>query len=108
MSIRVTSRIIRLPKVRLELALCISGYFVRQKVTRRNEAMHRFFDPVPFSSMFGIEDTKLALFGSGWNDSGLWDDVMLLAGRAWNASTDEDRLLSWHHLVMAVGNFKSS
>jgi hypothetical protein len=41
-----------------------------------------------------------------WDDGGLWDDIQVLAGRFWNAKDDKTRLLCWHHLVLAVGNFK--
>jgi hypothetical protein len=44
---------------------------------------------------------------SGWNDGGLWDDVLFLADRFLEArSGEEEQVLRWHHLVMAVGNFK--
>jgi hypothetical protein len=41
-----------------------------------------------------------------WNDGGLWDDILWLALLAWDATGEPDRSLRWHHLVMAVGNFK--
>jgi hypothetical protein len=41
-----------------------------------------------------------------WDDGGLWDDVQILAGRFWKAVDDKARLVCWHHLVPAVGNFK--
>jgi hypothetical protein len=40
-----------------------------------------------------------------WGDDGLWRDIEHLAGRFWLAD-DRDRSIAWHHLVMAVGNFK--
>jgi hypothetical protein len=43
---------------------------------------------------------------SGWNDRGLWEDVRILADRFLEASGSEEEALRWHHLVMAVGNFK--
>jgi hypothetical protein len=41
-----------------------------------------------------------------WDDSGLWDDVRTLANRFWAARNDDEARLRWHHLVLAVGNFK--
>jgi hypothetical protein len=32
--------------------------------------------------------------------------VILLADRIWAASGDHARLIAWHHVVLAVGNFK--
>jgi hypothetical protein len=40
-----------------------------------------------------------------WSDDGLWEDVQRLAARFWVAGDDE-RHVRWHHLVLAVGNFK--
>jgi hypothetical protein len=37
---------------------------------------------------------------------GLWDDIACLAVRARGVTDERDRRLYWHHLVMAVGNFK--
>lgn len=45
-------------------------------------------------------------WGHDWDDRGLWDDVLFLADQVWNASEDWTRRVSWHHLVLAVGNFK--
>jgi hypothetical protein len=54
----------------------------------------------------GIDATKLGVIGAGWQDGGLWDDVLWLAARAWEDGAPQERLCRWHHLVMAVGNFK--
>jgi len=40
-----------------------------------------------------------------WGDGGLWQDIEQLAARFWLAE-ERNRSISWHHLVMAVGNFK--
>lgn len=44
-------------------------------------------------------------FACGWVDVGLWGDVALLADRYWSAPAD-GKVAAWHHLVLAVGNFK--
>src|SRR5438105_11028591 len=54
----------------------------------------------------GLTSAALERFGRDWNDGGLWDDVLFLAARVWSASEDRMRLISWHHLVLAVGNFR--
>lgn len=46
-----------------------------------------------------------------WGDGGLWADVERLAVRFHRAPADDcngylERTVAWHHLVMAVGNFK--
>jgi hypothetical protein len=41
-----------------------------------------------------------------WDDGGLWEDVLFLADRFWAANEEGSRLMCWHHLVLAVGNFK--
>lgn len=42
----------------------------------------------------------------GWDDGGLWHDVLFLADRYLSACDSEEQTLRWHHFVMAVGNFK--
>jgi hypothetical protein len=39
-------------------------------------------------------------------DGGLWDDILWLADGVWKATEDDERRIRWHHLVMAIGNFK--
>ena len=43
---------------------------------------------------------------AGWDDEGLWDDVAWLGEHFWAATDPAERALRWHHLVLAVGNFK--
>lgn len=40
-----------------------------------------------------------------WGNDRLWRDVLALADRFWESEGDL-RLDSWHHLLLAVGNFK--
>jgi hypothetical protein len=47
----------------------------------------------------------IASLSAGWDDGGLWEDVLGLAALVWEKEPDERRL-EWHHLVLAVGNFK--
>lgn len=56
--------------------------------------------------MLGVPVERIRLLGDSWSDGGLWDDIAWLALRTWEAPDDEERRLRWHHLVMAVGNFK--
>lgn len=56
-------------------------------------------------SLPGLEASAISGLFETWSDGGLWADVNWLADRFW-ASEKDDRLVAWHHLVMAVGNFK--
>ncbi len=40
-----------------------------------------------------------------WADGGLWRDVRWLASEVWRSDGREQRI-RWHHLCLAVGNFK--
>ena len=53
----------------------------------------------------GLDSVSIDRLAASWSDGGLWQDVQWLAQRFWNAD-GTDRLVAWHHLVMAVGNFK--
>lgn len=54
----------------------------------------------------GLDNESIRLFARKWKDGGLWSDVAYLADKFWSASDDEERLRSWHHFVLAAGNFK--
>jgi hypothetical protein len=56
--------------------------------------------------LLGIPVERIRLLGDSWSDGGLWDDIAWLALRIWEPADDDERRLRWHHLVMAVGNFK--
>ena len=56
--------------------------------------------------VLGVPAERIRAFGSAWSDGGLWDDIAWLADRAWAAPDDDERRVRWHHLVMAIGNFK--
>jgi hypothetical protein len=58
-------------------------------------------DPLP-----GFTASRARRLAAEWDDDGLWDDVVLLGKRFWAASDPVDRAVRWHHLVLAVGNFK--
>jgi hypothetical protein len=53
----------------------------------------------------GLEARVIRKLSETWSDDGLWADVSWLADRFWVSEKDE-QLVAWHHLVMAVGNFK--
>ena len=53
-----------------------------------------------------LDTEALAALGHAWSDGGLWDDVLWLAARFWDTDDDIARVERWHHLVLAVGNFK--
>jgi hypothetical protein len=57
-------------------------------------------------TVIGIDCDVLEKLGEDWGDDGLWDDILWLADRAWGATHEVERRVTWHHLVMAVGNFK--
>jgi hypothetical protein len=56
--------------------------------------------------VLGVPAERIRAFGSAWSDGGQWDDISWLADRAWAAPDDDERQVRWHHLVMAIGNFK--
>jgi len=60
----------------------------------------------PIAPFDGVAAVDISRWASRWNDTGLWSDVLLLADRVWGASAADERVLAWHHLLMAVGNFK--
>lgn len=50
---------------------------------------------------------QLRTLSSGWSDGGLWDNIRWLAQRFWDTpQSSQDERVAWHHLVMAIGNFK--
>jgi hypothetical protein len=59
--------------------------------------------PDPIDALTG---TQIRHWASQWADGGLWDDILRLSGLFWEARSDPDRRIAWHHLVLAVGNFK--
>jgi hypothetical protein len=54
----------------------------------------------------GLDSENISISASKWDDGGLWRDVGVLSDRFWSTSSESDRLVAWHHLVLAVGNFK--
>lgn len=48
---------------------------------------------------------QILRLGSTWDDGGTWNDVRWLADQFW-LSDDHTRRRCWHHLLLAVGNFK--
>jgi hypothetical protein len=61
---------------------------------------------MPMTTLLGIDCERLMELGSDWSDRGLWNDVLWLSLRAWEATDEAQRRDRWHHLLMAVGNFK--
>jgi hypothetical protein len=60
-------------------------------------------DPDPLPGFTAARASKLA---AEWDDGELWDDVAWLAEQFWAATDPADRAVRWHHVVLAVGNFK--
>jgi hypothetical protein len=56
--------------------------------------------------ILGVPAARLRALGETWDDGGLWNDILWLALLARSATDDRERRMRWHHLVMAVGNFK--
>lgn len=54
----------------------------------------------------GFTASRARKLAAGWDDGGLWDDVAWLGEDFWSATDPADRAVRWHHLVLAVGNFK--
>lgn len=57
------------------------------------------------SPLPGLAAEDVRRLSESWDDGGLWNDILWLADR-FVASEGELRSVAWHHLVMAVGNFK--
>lgn len=60
---------------------------------------------MPSRPLPGLSARQARSLAERWNDDGLWEDIAWLADRFWSAPHD-DATVPWHHLVMAVGNFK--
>jgi hypothetical protein len=54
----------------------------------------------------GLTAARATALAGAWDDGGLWDDVCWLAQRCWREQQTQLAPLGWHHLVVAVGNFK--
>ncbi|MEE6179207.1 hypothetical protein [Mycobacterium sp. 050134] len=54
----------------------------------------------------GLTASKALALAQTWTDGGLWNDVLWLARRCWQIDEPTALALRWHHLVLAVGNFK--
>jgi hypothetical protein len=59
----------------------------------------------PEGELPGLDAKTLDRLSESWDDGGLWKDIRFLADRFWSGP-DTDRVMAWHHLVFAVGNFK--
>jgi len=58
------------------------------------------------SPLPGLDADAISRLAAQWHDEGLWDDVSLLANALWAADGEGERRVRWHHVVLAVGNFK--
>jgi hypothetical protein len=58
------------------------------------------------SELPGLTPERVIALEGTWDDGGLWDDVMWLSRMCWQEGTPEQAALRWHHLVLAVANFK--
>jgi hypothetical protein len=56
--------------------------------------------------ILGVPAERIRALGETWDDGGLWNDILWLALLARTATDDRERRMRWHHLVMAIGNFK--
>lgn len=54
----------------------------------------------------GLTASRAGKLAAGWEDRALWDDVAWLGERFWTSIDPVDRAVRWHHVVVAVGNFK--
>lgn len=50
----------------------------------------------------GLTRDEVKALAEKWPDAGLWNDVLWLSRQFWRTRN----YVAWHHLVMAVGNFK--
>lgn len=59
------------------------------------------------SALPGLTGALVDRWAGEWNDTGLWADIDVLADRFWAATGQPtEEVTAWHHLVLAVGNFK--
>ncbi len=58
------------------------------------------------SELPGLTASRASALAGTWDDGGLWEDVRWLARRCWLSDDATPISLRWHHLVLAVGNFK--
>ena len=58
------------------------------------------------SEIPGLTPPRATALAGSWDDGGLWEDVLWLSQQFWGANDTDEALLAWHHLVLAVGNFK--
>jgi hypothetical protein len=56
--------------------------------------------------VLGVPAESIRELGESWSDGSLWDDIIWLATLARASGNETERRMRWHHLVMAVGNFK--
>lgn len=58
------------------------------------------------SELPGLTPAKAGALARTWEDGGLWEDTLWLSQRFWGANSADEEAIAWHHLVLAVGNFK--
>ena len=54
----------------------------------------------------GFTAARAKNLAAEWDDGGLWEDVAWLGEQFWAATDPAERAVRWHHVVLAVGNFK--
>lgn len=57
-------------------------------------------DPLP-----GLAAEAVRRLAGSWSDAGFWADIEWLAARFWT-TVGVEHAIAWHHLVLAIGNFK--
>ncbi|MFP5321562.1 MAG: hypothetical protein ACLGIC_06905 [Acidimicrobiia bacterium] len=63
-------------------------------------------DRPALAALPALDRAAIEVLAGGWSDGGLWAEVDWLAERFWAATDPAARSRRWHHLVLAVGNFK--
>ncbi|MDX6584605.1 MAG: hypothetical protein QOI10_3789 [Solirubrobacterales bacterium] len=63
---------------------------------------------VDAKAVLPLEQSQILGWADAFGDTGkaLWADCARLADRFWGMPEGQERLVTWHHLLMAVGNFK--
>ncbi len=54
----------------------------------------------------GLNAEAAHRLSASWDDGGLWNDICWLAERFLASDESNARAVAWHHLVLAIGNFK--
>jgi hypothetical protein len=59
----------------------------------------------PSAALPQLDSDSVRRLAAAWDDGGCWKDLAWRADQFWSSAPNEAALM-WHHLLLAVGNFK--